>query len=66
MKASSSAKVANKSQLASTITAIQTVKTVVVQVTTAIEMEQNAQMIMSHQECNSKKFTSGYTSGINH
>ena len=56
MKANSSAKVANKSQRASTIIAIQTVKTAVVQVTTAIEMEQNAQMIMSHQECNSKYY----------
>ena len=53
MKASSSAKAANKYQPASTIIAIQTVKTVAVQVTTAIEMEQNVQMIMSHQECNS-------------
>lgn len=53
MKANSSAKVANKFPLASTIIAIQTVKIVVVQAITATEMVQNVQTIMSRQECNS-------------
>ena len=54
MKANSSARAVNKFLLASTITAIQTVKTVVAQAIIAIEMEPLVQTIMSHQECNSK------------
>ena len=53
MKANSSARAVNKSRLASTITAIQTVKTVVAQAITVTEMEPLVQMIMSHQECTS-------------
>ena len=53
MKANSSARAVNKFRLASTITAIQTVKTVVAQAIIAIEMEPLVQTIMSHQECNS-------------
>ena len=53
MKANSSARVVNKFRLASTIIAIQTVKTVVAQAITATEMEPRVQMIMSHQECTS-------------
>ena len=56
MKANSSARAVNKFRLASTITAIQTVKTVVVQAIIAIEMEPLVQTIMSHQECNSKYY----------
>ena len=53
MKANSSARAVNKFLLASTITAIQTVKIVVAQAITATEMEPLVQMIMSRQECNS-------------
>jgi len=48
-KVNSLARVANKFRLASTITAIQTVKTAVAQVITATKMELLAQTIMSHQ-----------------
>ena len=53
MKANSSARAVNKFRLASTITAIQTVRTVVAPAIIAIEMEPLVQTIMSHQECNS-------------
>ena len=60
MKANSSARAVNKFLLASTITAIQTVKTVVAQAITVTEMEPLVQTIMSCQECNSNTSDSNF------